>query len=85
MLVHGDTLTSPESVHYAEEKLPAGTYNVQVCPFVGGVLAEPYTYTGTFATSAAPVVGAPGSTPGDTGELRRRGASPASSCSVPRL
>jgi hypothetical protein len=68
LLVHGDTLTSPESVHYAAENLPAGTYNLQVCPFLGGVLAEPYTYTGTFATSNAPVVGGtPGSTPGGTG------------------
>src|SRR3954469_10865991 len=67
LLVHGDTLTSPESVHYAAENLPAGTYNLQVCPFLGGVIAEPYTYTGTFATSSAPVVGTPGSTTGGTG------------------
>jgi hypothetical protein len=68
LLVHGDTLTSPESVHYAAENLPAGTYNLQVCPFLGGVLAEPYSYTGTFATSNAPVVGPPGSTPGGPGK-----------------
>jgi hypothetical protein len=67
LLAHGDTLTSPESLHYASATLAPGTYNAQVCPFAGGVIAEPFTYTGTFATSAAPVVGVPGSTPGDTG------------------
>jgi hypothetical protein len=66
LLVHGDSATSPESVHYADAQLPAGTYNLQVCPFAGGVLAEPYTYTGTFTTSSAPVAGVPGSTTGDT-------------------
>src|SRR2546421_701882 len=56
LLAHGDTLTSPESVHYASATLAPGTYNAQVCPFAGGVIAQPYSYTGTFATSAAPVV-----------------------------
>jgi hypothetical protein len=52
---HGDTATSPEEVVYQSADLPAGTWNVQVCPFDGGVVAEPYTYTGTYATSSAPV------------------------------
>ena len=30
LLVHGDTLTSPESVHYASDSLPAGTYQISV-------------------------------------------------------
>jgi hypothetical protein len=66
-IVDKDTLTSPESIHYASADLAPGTYNTQVCPFAGGVIAEPYTYTGTFATSNAPVVGVPGSTDGGTG------------------
>ena len=67
LLAHGDTATSPESVHYASATLAAGTYHLQVCPFAGGVLAEPYTYTGTYTTSAAPVIGVPGSTSGGSG------------------
>ena len=85
LLVHGDTLTSPESVHYAAENLPAGTYNLQVCPFLGGVLAEPYSYTGTFATSDAPVVGPPGPLRVARERRRHQAMSPASSSSVPRL
>jgi type 1 fimbria pilin len=46
VLVHGDTLTSPESVHYASDNLPPGTYHLQVCPFQGGVVTMPYDYTG---------------------------------------
>src|SRR4051812_28201256 len=53
--VHGDTATSPETVNYQSPDLQAGTWNVQVCPFVGGVVAAPYTYTRTFATSNVPV------------------------------
>ena len=68
-IVDKDTLTSPETIHYASANLAPGTYNTQVCPFAGGVIAEPYTYTGTFVTSNAPVVGVetPGSTDGGTG------------------
>jgi hypothetical protein len=66
VLVHGDTATSPESVHYASTNLAPGTYHLQVCPFQGGVVTAPYDYTGSYDVSNAPVVGAtaPGSTPG---------------------
>ncbi|HEX3687700.1 MAG TPA: hypothetical protein VHU60_08945 [Gaiellaceae bacterium] len=53
--VHGDTATSPETVRYQSPDLDDGTWNVQVCPFSGGVIAAPYTYTGTYATSNVPV------------------------------
>ena len=53
--VDGDTATSPETVRYQSPNLQAGTWNVQVCPFSGGVIAAPYTYTGTYATSNVPV------------------------------
>jgi len=61
LLVHGDTLTSPESVHYASDTLPAGTYRLQVCPFQGGVVAQPYDYTGAYSVTNGPAVGIPGS------------------------
>lgn len=67
LLEHGDTLTSPEEIHYATDNLAPGTYNAQVCPFKGGVIAQPYTYTGTWATSSGPAVDIPGSTPGAIG------------------
>ena len=47
LLVHGDTLTSPESVHYARADLSPGTYRLQVCPFQGGVVTSPYDYAGS--------------------------------------
>jgi hypothetical protein len=53
--VHGDGATSPETVRYQSPDLQDGTWNVQVCPFSGGVIAAPYTYTGTYATSNVPV------------------------------
>ncbi len=65
-LASGDTLTSPESLHYARSDLEAGTYYAQVCPF-GGLYVDPTSYTGTYATSAAPVVGIPGSDQGGAG------------------
>jgi len=74
LLVHGDTATSPETVHYASDSLAAGTYKVQVCPFTGGVLAPPYDYAGSWAVTDAPVVGVPGSTaalPGPTPTVTR--------------
>src|SRR5689334_20162345 len=61
LLTHGDTATSPESVHYASDNLAAGTYHVQVCPFTGGVVSQPYDYAGSWATSDGPVIGVPGS------------------------
>src|SRR5919201_1876921 len=63
LLVHGDTLTSPESLHYASDHLAAGTYHLQVCPF-GGTYIQPYDYTGSYAVTNGPPVGIPGS---DTG------------------
>ncbi len=41
--VHGDTATSPETVRYQSPDLQDGTWNVQVCPFSGGVIAAPYS------------------------------------------
>ena len=65
---HGDTLTSPEEIVYQSADLTPGVWNVQVCPFAGGVIAAPYTYTGTYATSDVPVVdGVPGSGGGGGG------------------
>jgi extracellular elastinolytic metalloproteinase len=65
---HGDTATSPEEVLYQSADLQPGTWNVQVCPFPGGVVSAPYSYTGTYTTSSAPVApGTPGSTGGGSG------------------
>jgi len=64
LLVHGDTLTSPESVHYARSDLAPGTYHLQVCPFTGGVVTTPYDYTGSWAVTNGPPVGVPGSDAG---------------------
>jgi hypothetical protein len=64
LLVHGDTATSPESVHYSSANLVPGTYHLQVCPFQGGVVTQPYDYTGSYTVSNGPVVGIPGSTTG---------------------
>jgi len=64
VLVNGDTLTSPESIHYASANLAPGTYHLQVCPFQGGVVTAPYDYTGAWAVSNGPPVGTPGSDAG---------------------
>jgi hypothetical protein len=61
LLVDGDTLTSPESVHYAPENLPTGNYHLQVCPFPGGVVTTPYDYTGAYSVTNGPPVDIPGS------------------------
>ena len=53
-LTHSDTATSPEAIHYAPANLEAGTYSVRVCPYPS-IHVAPYTYTGTFSTSSAPV------------------------------
>lgn len=58
---HGDTLTSPETLHYSSSNLTPGTWNVQVCPFQGGFVTDSDTYTGTWATSNGPVIGVPDS------------------------
>jgi len=67
LLVHGDSATSPETVHYASDTLAAGTYHVQVCPFAGALIVDPTTYTGTYSTTTGPAAGVPGSTDGGTG------------------
>jgi hypothetical protein len=64
LLVHGDTLTSPESVHYASDSLAPGTYHLQVCPFQGGVVSAPYDYAGSYSVTNGPAVGIPGSDAG---------------------
>ena len=67
-------------------KSSGGNVQPSGLPIPGRGVAEPYSYTGTFATSDAPVVGPPGSTPGGPGKTPRHQAmSPASSSSVPRL
>jgi hypothetical protein len=65
LLEHGDTLTSPESIHYATDNMPAGTYHLQVCPFSGGVVTAPYDYTGSYSVSNGPPEDIPGSLPGN--------------------
>ena len=65
-VAHGDTLTSPEEILYGSDSLQAGTWNAQVCPFPGGVLVEPATYTGVWSTSGGPALGTPGSTSSGT-------------------
>jgi len=64
LVEHGDTLTSPESIHYATPNMVPGTYHVQVCPFQGGVVTAPYDYTGSYAVSNGPPEDVPGSLPG---------------------
>jgi type 1 fimbria pilin len=65
LLEHGDTLTSPESIHHATDNMPAGTYHLQVCPFSGGVVTAPYDYTGSYTVSNGPPEDIPGSLPGN--------------------
>jgi hypothetical protein len=61
---HADSLTSPEEVVYQSDNLEPGVWTTQVCPFQGGVIAEPYTYHGTYSTGNTPVVlSTPVSTP----------------------
>src|SRR5690349_2864599 len=68
LVVHGDTATSPESVHYANAALTPGTWHVQVCPFPGGLATTPYDYTGSWTTSNIPApTTVPGSGQGGTG------------------
>jgi hypothetical protein len=65
-VAHGDTLTSPEEVVYSQASLTPGTWKTQVCPFQGGLVTNPATYHGTWATSSNPPVGVPTSTPAGT-------------------
>jgi hypothetical protein len=64
LVEHGDTLTSPESIHYATPDMTPGIYHVKVCPFQGGVVTAPYDYTGFYAVSNGPPEDVPGSLPG---------------------
>src|SRR3954454_8284710 len=61
LLIDGDSLTSPESVHYAPDTLATGTYHLQVCPFQGGIVAQPYDYSGGYSVTNGPPVDIPGS------------------------
>jgi extracellular elastinolytic metalloproteinase len=58
LLVHADTLNSPESFHYEPAGgVPAGDYMIKVCDFDGpGTVpfAEPRTYSGTLTGDATP-------------------------------
>lgn len=69
LLAHGDSATSPETVHYSSDALAPGTYRVQVCPFAGALIVDPTTYTGTYTTTTGPAAGVPGSTTGDAGTV----------------
>jgi type 1 fimbria pilin len=64
LVEHVDTLTSPESLHYATDKMTAGIYHLQVCPFPGGVVTAPYDYTGSYSVTNGPPEDVPGSLPG---------------------
>jgi hypothetical protein len=55
LVYHGDSATSPETVHYASSTLTPGTWHLQVCPFAGGVVTSPYDYTGSWETTNVPV------------------------------
>lgn len=63
LLTSGDLLTSPETATYTAERIPAGTYSAEVCPFDAPTVpfTAPGEYVGTIATSdsEAPAVGAP--------------------------
>ena len=64
-----DTLTSPETARYEPPGgVPAGTYQVEVCPFNGPAAppTAPYTYTGTFTTDDSGIA-APSPSPTTTG------------------
>jgi hypothetical protein len=56
MLVHADTLFSPEQFHYEPAGgVPAGNYEIKVCDFPDGAgFADPRTYTGTLTGDASP-------------------------------
>jgi extracellular elastinolytic metalloproteinase len=58
LLVHADTLNSPESFHYEPAGgVPAGNYMIKICDFDGPgnvPFAEPRTYSGTLTGDATP-------------------------------
>ncbi|HET7567917.1 MAG TPA: hypothetical protein VFJ91_07995 [Gaiellaceae bacterium] len=57
-----DQGTSPEAVHYASDSLVSGTYTARVCPSPNpaGPFLSPYTYTGAYTLTDAPVPSTPG-------------------------
>jgi hypothetical protein len=57
-----DTATSPEAVHYAAATIAPGTWFARVCPFADPIVAmlPPFTYTGVYTTTSAPLPGLPG-------------------------
>jgi extracellular elastinolytic metalloproteinase len=57
LLVHADTLFSPEQFHYEPVGgVPAGNYEIKVCDFPDGAgFDEPRTYAGTLTGDASPV------------------------------
>ncbi|TQL67535.1 fungalysin metallopeptidase (M36) [Nocardioides albertanoniae] len=63
LLVEGDLLTSPEAATYSAEKIEAGTYSVQVCPFDDSLVAGSYAVTVASSDTAAETGDLPGSNP----------------------
>jgi len=53
LLASSDTATSPEALTYTSALIPAGTYNVQVCPFDSPTVpfSAPGDYAGTIVVS----------------------------------
>lgn len=59
LLGSADTVTSPEA--FAAQTLDpvaavGDVFEAQVCPYAGGVVAEPHTVTGTYAWGSAPAL-----------------------------
>ena len=63
VLTNGDLGTSPETATYSADKIPAGTYSAQVCPYDSPTVpfVEPGDYVGVITTSDSetPAVSAP--------------------------
>ncbi len=63
VLTTGDLATSPETATYTADRIPAGTYSAQVCPFDDPTapFTGPGDYVGVITTSdsEAPAAGAP--------------------------
>ncbi len=63
LLTSGDLGTSPETATYSADKIPAGTYSAQVCPFDSPTVpfTAPGDYVGVITTSdsEAPAAAAP--------------------------
>jgi hypothetical protein len=60
LIMHQDTLTSPEVIHYAPGgTIEAGNYSVRVCPFTGNPQIVNGDYTGTVIVANEPLPAAP--------------------------